>query len=809
DNITDKNIGREKQTQALITEEKIIKLAQFELEKSFKQRDNEQAEKFRKLQTPKEIVADKYALKIKEEAATRALKEEANLFKAIAEQEAQFERKENAKKEKKAATLQSISDHCKAKIQENDLRRREEHQRDQDWCQAQKESGRLFLKKAELNTQKNKNKKIKCQDFNAALMADEQARLQQLKSEEHNIAMAAAEEIAKKDKQLHEYVQSELSKAADSQRNSLPLLTASTGRCGFMLDGEEPINKQYMSKGPGAQLLRYTTNQTRNMKQHLERDSLQLTYIESGTVDPEPTRFSHISKTIGQSADMSILKETTRDLCSPTVGVEGSAYRSQDTGESLPRRVTKMTQSVKQRIDEKKLDLTYQENSYFRPTPPPPIPTNEVPAGCPRPPPGVEASPYCSVDRCEPLPRRVTVRTRRIKEQLERNRLKLTYIEAGEVDQEPTCIKPRGQHSSIFHVSGPLPSIPTNEVPAGCPRPPPGVEASPYCSIDRCEPLPRRITARTRAIKQQLERNNLQLTYVEAGKVDQEPTVGVSSTLPPMPTKEDPAGRPYPPPGMEASPYRTVDTCEPLPRKVTARTRAMKQEIERNNLQLTYIEAGKVDQEPQRNSTVCVSSPLPSIPTKEVPAGRPCPPPGMEASPYRTVDTCEPLPRKITARTRAMKQNIERNNLQLTYKEAGKVDQEPQRNSIFRESSPLTPIPTREVPIRRPCPPPAVEGSPYRTVDTCEPLPRRITARTRAMKQHLERNSLQLTYKEAGKVNQLTLQPVCTKFSVQSVVSVRKEPLPRKETETHCIIKASPKYPIIISSIRPKNKTKK
>ena len=102
---------------------------------------------------------------------------------------------------------------------------------------------------------------MKCQDFNVALMANEQARLQQLKSEEHNIAMAAAEEIAKKDKQLHEYVQCELSKAADSQRNSLPLLTASTGRCVVMMDGEEPLHKQYMSKGPGAQLLRYTTDQ--------------------------------------------------------------------------------------------------------------------------------------------------------------------------------------------------------------------------------------------------------------------------------------------------------------------------------------------------------------------------------------------------------------------------------------------------------------------------------------------------------------------------------------------------------------------
>ena len=54
------------------------------------------------------------------------------MLKDVAEQEAKFERQENTKKEKKAATLQSISDHYKATIQENDLWRKEEHQRDQD-----------------------------------------------------------------------------------------------------------------------------------------------------------------------------------------------------------------------------------------------------------------------------------------------------------------------------------------------------------------------------------------------------------------------------------------------------------------------------------------------------------------------------------------------------------------------------------------------------------------------------------------------------------------------------------------------------
>ena len=68
---------------------------------------NDQAEIFRKRQIPKE-----------EEAATTALREDTTLFKEVAKQEAELAKQKKDKKERRAAMLQSISAHLKARPEE-------------------------------------------------------------------------------------------------------------------------------------------------------------------------------------------------------------------------------------------------------------------------------------------------------------------------------------------------------------------------------------------------------------------------------------------------------------------------------------------------------------------------------------------------------------------------------------------------------------------------------------------------------------------------------------------------------------------
>ncbi|KAM7372679.1 hypothetical protein PAMP_009828 [Pampus punctatissimus] len=81
-----------------------------------------------------------------EEESRRRL-EETNLIDKMTEQEKERE-------EKRAAMLQAISALHKAKIQEMDLRQKEEEQSNLEWFQAQTESTWLFMEIADLMDEK-------------------------------------------------------------------------------------------------------------------------------------------------------------------------------------------------------------------------------------------------------------------------------------------------------------------------------------------------------------------------------------------------------------------------------------------------------------------------------------------------------------------------------------------------------------------------------------------------------------------------------------------------------------------------------
>lgn len=280
--ISSQNLQRESEAWKLNMEEEERKHIQCELEEQLLQRKNEQAEKFRKRQIPIEIATDKLAVRMKEQAAAKARKEEVKCLKEVAEQDAEEAKQLREKEEKKAAMIKSIAAHREVKMQEKKEKEEAEQKSNLDWFLAQRESDRLFLEKRKQKAQRIRENQSECQRTNDMMTAEKCARAERLKMEERDCALKSAEQAAEREKLLQQYVQRELHEAAESQLNVPLLLAARTEGHGYLVDGEEP---GYFCINTGNPMPRLSTDQTRFMKSCLEKNSLQL-----GTPDMKSSR---------------------------------------------------------------------------------------------------------------------------------------------------------------------------------------------------------------------------------------------------------------------------------------------------------------------------------------------------------------------------------------------------------------------------------------------------------------------------------------------------------------------------------------
>uniref|UniRef100_A0A8D0ACH7 Trichohyalin-plectin-homology domain-containing protein n=1 Tax=Sander lucioperca TaxID=283035 RepID=A0A8D0ACH7_SANLU len=267
--IASKILDGVKEAQKEITEEDKRQRVQVDMEEKLRQKKIDEAEKFKKLQVPKQIVNEKLAVSKKKQAATSTRKQVEKLSKATVEQDAKVAKQQKDKEENRAAMLKSIFAYRDKKAQEKEQNKKEEQQSKLDWFQAKKASDRLFLEEKKQKAKRNTDNKINCRDINATITAEKHARLKQLKREDRDAAQKQAEQIAEKDKQVQQYVQRELHKAAD--KDVQQLLAASTGRRGVISEMGEPSYYSIRSDEP---LPRFATDQTRLMKQYLERNSL-------------------------------------------------------------------------------------------------------------------------------------------------------------------------------------------------------------------------------------------------------------------------------------------------------------------------------------------------------------------------------------------------------------------------------------------------------------------------------------------------------------------------------------------------------
>ncbi|XP_034751181.1 stress response protein NST1-like [Etheostoma cragini] len=274
------------------------------MEEKLQQRKTDQAEKFKKLQVPKQIVYQKLAASKKKQAATSSRKELEKLARVTAEQDDKVAKQLKDKEESWTAMLKTIFSHRHKKVEEKEQKRKEEQRSKLDLFQAHKVSERLFLEEKKQKAKSINDNHITCRGTNASLMAEKHARLQQLKRQDCEAARKQAEQIAEGDKLVQQYVQRELHKAADQDVQQL--LAASKRRHGVLSKRGEP---SFFGVGNEEPLPRYGTDQTCFIKRYQERNSLQL------GMDTEPVHLPPITRAAQQKSAEKGSRYLSKSLC--------------------------------------------------------------------------------------------------------------------------------------------------------------------------------------------------------------------------------------------------------------------------------------------------------------------------------------------------------------------------------------------------------------------------------------------------------------------------------------------------------------
>uniref|UniRef100_A0A665SZ01 Trichohyalin-plectin-homology domain-containing protein n=1 Tax=Echeneis naucrates TaxID=173247 RepID=A0A665SZ01_ECHNA len=258
EDIHSRDLLRQRQAEEIHMAEAERKRVQSDIEQKIQQRKNDQAEKLRNRQIQIEIVKNKLSDTMRDEAASRTVREQTKLSKEVAEQDIKRARQQKEKLEKKDAELKSIAAHREAKIQEKRQKEKERLQNDLNWSKAQQKSARLFIEDKKLKAQRAREADIKDRDFNAVMAAERRAHVEQLKSKDREAEVKEAEKAAENERKLQQYIQSEHRKAAEDERNTAHLSAVKTG---------EPALCCMTTWEP---LPRRGTNQTCLMKRYLD-----------------------------------------------------------------------------------------------------------------------------------------------------------------------------------------------------------------------------------------------------------------------------------------------------------------------------------------------------------------------------------------------------------------------------------------------------------------------------------------------------------------------------------------------------------
>ncbi|XP_034564855.1 trichohyalin-like isoform X2 [Notolabrus celidotus] len=441
EDISVKKLYREQEAQKSMSEDLKIARDQIEIETQKQQRQFHKNYRFRERQVIIDEACDILEITNKQQAASRTMRENAQMSKKEAEAEAERTKKLREKKAKDAETHISCNTLRENRVLRKEQEKKELMQSELDLVQAKQEADMTFLVNEEKRVTMIRNKNIKCRDLNIKLAESRHALQEKEKKEAQDAENKIAMRSAKRQQEFEEYVQTEIQRAAGSRRFAgLKAYAPGAGdKCKDQPGFLPPINSKHLPAGrryPSTRvesswrttgteeaLPRFSTEKSRSTKQHLERNKIDLTYKEYG---PQLTHPKHTAT-----------KQTPAGIHRHHPGPEGSMFSTMGTREPLPRLATEKTRFIKQHLERNKLQLSYKDNSMVSSIPLPPIVKNERPAGLHNPPPGTEKSPYCTADTSEPLRSFATDKTRSTKKLLERRQRKPAHVSTINVTFNP------------------------------------------------------------------------------------------------------------------------------------------------------------------------------------------------------------------------------------------------------------------------------------------------------------------------------------------------------------------------------------
>ncbi|XP_027134492.1 trichohyalin-like [Larimichthys crocea] len=325
--IFEKRLDREREAQLVPLEEQRTELARLELEEKRRQRKTEQAEKFRQLQIPKQIVSDKLAAFKDEQAINVSLRERQRLERDVALIEAEREKQPAIDAERKAQVLESIAAHRQSAMWETETKEREEHQRAVEERKAQIAEHRLFLEHQRLRAQEIKEKNIQLIQDNEMMAAEKRARLEQQRKEEHDAAVRKAEEVQRRDERLQQHVAGELQKATE-------VLHQHRGR--VILRPTHKLPPVHLQPRPPTRVPAVSPIDVPSTPSHLQRRPPRRVPAASPIYIPAtPSHLQPHPPTCVPAASPIYVPSTTRRV--PPFSSEGSNYVTALTQEPLPR----------------------------------------------------------------------------------------------------------------------------------------------------------------------------------------------------------------------------------------------------------------------------------------------------------------------------------------------------------------------------------------------------------------------------------------------------------------------------------------
>ncbi|XP_041643380.1 coiled-coil domain-containing protein 173-like [Cheilinus undulatus] len=336
--ITEKNLHREKEAEKLKLQDLKTMRDQVEIQWYQRQKKIDHEKLLKQRQETIDAARASLASIKEKKAASLAMREEADWAKKQAELRAVEAEKQKEMEQRKAQLIKSCFADRESKMARKEQEKKAEKESDLAWIQAEQRADKKFHEEEKQRAQLIREKNIRYRDENTKLIAERQALRERQRKEEQKADWKIARSLAEQDREYENYVQSELDKAAGTQR--FALLNAKHAQSDLrptclpcistpqppVEDPRSPPRTEcspYCSADVRSPLLRYSTEETRVTKLNLERNKLQLTYKEYK---------DHLQQPLPPIST----RQTPAGAVCPPSGRVGSSFCSNDKRERLP-----------------------------------------------------------------------------------------------------------------------------------------------------------------------------------------------------------------------------------------------------------------------------------------------------------------------------------------------------------------------------------------------------------------------------------------------------------------------------------------